>query len=127
MGNILMDGNTAVLWHQWYGSYRTRLAGPTVDRNVFKPAELVALETLAKEGEAAFLADYPALDLSSMMPAWGPDWDVVAEQEAAEAASPGLLVRASDRLRWWRSLGWRGLAVRAYNKVDRWRRLWRTS
>jgi hypothetical protein len=123
IGNVLKDGDTAVLWHQWYGSYRTRLDGPTTDRSVFAPGELIALEALAKKGEAAFLADYPKLHLSTLTPAWGPEWNVVAEQEAAEMACPGLLTRGWERLRWWRSLGPRGLVARAWLKADRWRRL----
>jgi hypothetical protein len=127
MGNVLTDGDMPVLFHQWYGAYRTRLAGPTADRHVFRPAELAALEKLAREGEAAFLADYPDLHLSSMTPAWGPGWDIASEQATAEAASPGFVVRAGDRLRWWRTLGVRGLVARAWLKLDRWRRVRRAS
>jgi hypothetical protein len=127
IGTLLKDGDTPVLWHQWYGAYRTRLAGPTTDRDVFGGDELVALEALVRRGEATFLAGYPTLDFSVLVPAWGPEWDIGAEQEAAELARPGVLTRAWARLRWWRSLGLRGLAARAWLKVDRWRRMCRRS
>ena len=68
LGNLLKDGDVAVAWHQWYGSYRTRLNNQAVDR------ELV---TVAQQGEAAFLADYPNLVLDNLTPAWGPDCDTV--------------------------------------------------
>ncbi len=31
IGNLLKDGDRPVLWHQWYGSYRTRLAASGAD------------------------------------------------------------------------------------------------
>ena len=116
-GTLLKDGDTAVLWHQWYGSYRTRFSnthavpGPRADD---------AFAHVGR-GEDAFLADYPNLDLSNLRPAWGPGWDIGAEQEAAELAYPGVVARSAARLRRWRQDGWHELAARVRAKVDRWR------
>jgi hypothetical protein len=117
IGTVLKDGATAVLWHQWYGSYRTRFGGAETGTG---PAGETAA-TYARQGEAAFLADYPNVDLSDLCPAWGPEWDVRAEQEAAEIAYPGPVARATARIRRWRRHGWRELAARARARVDRWR------
>lgn len=84
IGNVLMDGDTAVLWHQWYGAYRTRLEGPEAE-NFPATRELAAL---VGNGEKAFVSDYPNLDLSNLLPAWGPEFDVLAERRAAVAALP---------------------------------------
>lgn len=119
MGTVLKDGDVSVLWHQWYGSYRQRFSSRDADAN-----ELIAH---AKKGEAAFLADYPNLELSMLTPAWGPDWDIPAEQEAAERAYPGCVARAVARVRRWRNDGLGMLALRAWTKVDRWRRVSRAS
>ena len=116
-GTLLKDGDAAVLWHQWYGAYRTRfrnahaVPGPRGDDPVAH----------ASRGEEAFLADYPNLDLSDLRPAWGPGWDIGAEQEAAELAYPGVVARSAARLRRWRQDGWHELAARVRAKVDRWR------
>jgi hypothetical protein len=61
LGNLLKDGDTPVAWHQWYGAYRTRLAD---DHRA---------HAIAADGERAFIADYPNLDFSALVPAWGPD------------------------------------------------------
>jgi hypothetical protein len=117
MGTLLRDGDAAVLWHQWYGSYRTRfnsahaVTGPQRDDPV----------AYARSAEEAFLADYPNLDLSDLCPAWGPDWNIRAEQEAAELAYPGVIARNAARLRRWRQGGWHELTLRVRAKVDRWR------
>ena len=132
MGNLLRDGDLPVAWHQWYGSYRTRLGGPSSgpaggagdmapdpdERQVYRVAE---------EAERAFIDDYPALDFSGLTPAWGPERDIRAEQQAIEAARPpraraavGELVR---RLHRWKSYGVRGFALRALAKFDLWWRL----
>jgi hypothetical protein len=117
IGTVLKDGETAVLWHQWYGSYRTRFSDGQsgAEPSVASPA------TYARRGETAFLADYPNLDLSNLSPAWGPGWDVRAEQEAAEIEYPGLVARAAARARRWRQDGWRELAARVRTRVERWR------
>ena len=109
IGTVLTDGDAPVLWHQWYGSYRTRYGAPD---------DLVAY---ARRGEAAFLADYPNLDLSVLHPAWGPAWDIRAEQDAAESAHPSAVARAAARVGQWRSYGWRELVTRIRSRVDRWR------
>jgi hypothetical protein len=113
----LKDGDAAVLWHQWYGSYRTRFS------NAHAVPEPRADDAVAyvRRGEEAFLADYPNLDLSDLRPAWGPSWDIRAEQEAAELAYPGVVARSAARLRRWRQDGWYELAARVRAKVDRWR------
>jgi hypothetical protein len=116
-GTVLKDGAVAVLWHQWYGSYRTRFANA---RSSGDPAvdQLVAYAT---QGEEAFLADYPNLDLSRLHPAWGPEWDIRAEQHAAELAYPGVASRIAARVRRSREEGLRRLVARLRSKVDRWR------
>lgn len=57
LGNLLQDEGSPVAWHQWYGSYRTRL---TADPSV---------QSVAEAGERAFLAEYPALDFTGLTPA----------------------------------------------------------
>jgi hypothetical protein len=117
IGTVLKDGDAAVLWHQWYGSYRTRFAdtqpssSPVVD-------QLVAY---ARQGEESFLADYPNLDLSVLHPAWGPEWDIQAERNAAEVAYPRAAARLGARVRRSREEGWRRLLARIRSRVDRWR------
>jgi hypothetical protein len=125
LANLLKDGETPVVWHQWYGSYRARLgpecsagagAGPggasLTDSPVFdlcdlsKPYLGVPVAQLAR-AERTFLADYPHLDLSELTPAWGPGCDVRAEQLAAARDNPRT--------------GVRGLAARAWAKFRRWR------
>lgn len=115
MGNVLKSGDTPVVWHQWYGAYRTRLASEVTAVH----GELIAH---AQRGEAAFLADYPRLDFSALTPAWGPGWDLAAEQIAAERAYPGALVRTLANARRWLSYGWRGAAKRARIRIERWQR-----
>lgn len=122
MGNVLKDGDTAVLWHQWYGSYRTRLNGaaaadPHPDLNV--------VTAHARKSEAAFFADYPKLDLSTLRPAWGPDVDVRAEQLAAEKAYPGAIVRGAVRFRRWLRYEPGEAATRVMARLERWHRLFR--
>ena len=58
LGNLLEDNGSPVAWHQWYGSYRTRLAGA-------EPS----VQAAAEAGERAFLADYPELDFAGATPA----------------------------------------------------------
>lgn len=121
LGNLLKDGDTPVLWHQWYGSYRTRLI-PRVsypDESEMYPG--------VEKGERAFIADYPDLDLSGLAPAWGPDFDIRAEQLAVASAnrfSLGKFVQRGLRtLRRWHSYGLTGIFSRASSWVDRWWRL----
>jgi hypothetical protein len=116
-GTLLKDGDAAVLWHQWYGSYRTRFSNAHV---VHGPRGDDAVAYVGR-GEEAFLADYPNLDLSDLRPAWGPGWDIRAEQTAAELAYPGVVARSAARLRRWRQDGWHEMAARLRAKVDRWR------
>ncbi|MGH9255028.1 MAG: hypothetical protein ACRD3C_10710 [Vicinamibacterales bacterium] len=116
IGTILKDDDTPVLWHQWYGSYRTRFSG----REPSAGSVVNDCVAYARHGETAFLADYPNLDLSVLHPAWGPGWDIRAEQDEAEKAYPGIIARAGARIRQWRYSGWRGLAARIRARVDRW-------
>jgi hypothetical protein len=122
IGNLLKDGNTPVVWHQWYGSYRTRLAcAPEFDN------EGSAVYALAQAGERAFIADYPQLDFAGLSPAWGPEFDIRAEQLSLAEATPrgtkGWVSLAMRRLSRWRSYGVRGFAARALARLDRWWRL----
>ena len=87
LGNLLKDGETPVAWHQWYGSYRTRLR------------EATDTYSIAMAGERAFLADFPQLSLDDLSPAWAPDRDVEAEQRAIAAA--GLNEPTPHRVRRW--------------------------
>lgn len=66
MGNLLKDGETDVLWHQWYGSYRVRPITEKGDR-VYKYGGKEYL----KKAEEAFLADYPdKLEFNNIRPAY---------------------------------------------------------
>jgi len=127
MGNLLMDGTTPIVWHQWFGSYRTRLAGAAPeDQSAGEPDDR-AIYPVAEEGEIAFLKDYPQLDLSEMTPAWGPDLDIQAERRAIEnsasPASPRRLSGMLATLRRWRRYGVREFTARAWAKLDLWWRL----
>jgi hypothetical protein len=121
LGNLLKDGDTAILWHQWFGSYRTRLvAGASYpDRSEMYPD--------VEKGERAFIADYPNLDFSGLAPAWGPDRDIRAEQLAfarERRFSFGKFVQRGMRtLRRWHSYGLTGILTRASSWLDRWWRL----
>lgn len=101
LGNLLKDGDAPVLWHQWYGSYRTRLA---------EPAE-GPVQSIAEAGERAFLADFPNLDLSGLSPAWGPDCEVSAPLTNA----PGLVARARQEI----GYSLRALAARVVVGLER--------
>ena len=118
LGNLLKDGDIAVAWHQWYGSHRSPLR---LARGLYPEPD--ARIAFVEQGERAFLEDYPTLDLSCLMPAWGPDRDVVAEGRAIARRRPGLLRRAVRRIGDWRQLGVRELAVRARNRLERHRLL----
>ena len=107
IGNLLKDGDSPIVWHQWYGAYRGRLA------------EGDAVHKLVATGEQAFIEDYPALQLDAAVPAWGPERDVRSEQ--LSAVPPRTTVR--ERLTRWRGYGVRGVASRALARLDRWRRL----
>ena len=102
LGNLLKDGEAPVLWHQWYGSYRTRLGE--------LPAE-APLQSIVEAGEQAFLADYPNLDLSRLSPAWGPDCDAAAPA----AGTPGLVSRARQEI----GYSLRALAARVVVGLER--------
>lgn len=120
IGNLLKDGGTPIVWHQWYGSYRTRLAaGSGRDEH--------AVYAVAEAGERAFIADYPALDFSDLAPAGGTDAEVRAEQLALSDAKPvaaaDSISRMLQRLHRWRGYGARGLTARALARLDRWWRL----
>lgn len=115
IGNLLKDGDSPVLWHQWYGSYRTRLAGS--ERDVY---------ALAEAGERAFIADYPKLAFVDPSPAWGPERDVEAEQReiisSRRRESGGPVSRAVQRLRRRVSHGLRAFAAHVFVGWERSRR-----
>lgn len=111
IGNLLQDGDRPVVWHQWYGSYRTRLAEDGAE-----------LSAVAAAGERAFIADYPNLVLADPSPAWGPGRDVAAEQLAI-ASTEHIEPRPLDHLRRWSRYSPRTLADRALMRLDRWWRL----
>lgn len=127
MGNLIKDGDVEVVWHQWYGSYRTRLlesgAGPQ-DAAAFDERQVYLV---AEDGERAFIADYPEPDFSGATPAWGPGRDIAAEQRAIEAARPSRmresLLDLGKRLARWRSYGVHGFATRVLARLDLWWRL----
>ena len=98
LGNLLTDDEAPVVWHQWYGSYRTRLP------------QAAAVHAIAEAGERRFIADYPRLTLDELRPAWGPDRDVEAEQRALKA--PNGVHAAPQRLRRWASRHLRVWAAR---------------
>ena len=122
IGNLLKDGDTPAVWHQWYGSYRTRLASSSDSMSGDG-----AVYPVAEAGERAFIADYPSLDLADLSPAWGPERDVDSEQRSLAASeamgSPDLASGAIQRLRRWKSYGLRGFSARAMARLDRWWRL----
>jgi hypothetical protein len=99
LGNLLKDGDAALAWHQWYGSFRTRLEG-----------EDPSVQAIASSGEDAFLRDYPNLDLSTISPAWGPQHDA-----PPPAAPPGLAERARRQA----GYQWRALAARIVVALER--------
>jgi hypothetical protein len=101
LGTLLMDGTRAVAWHQWYGAHRTRLAAS---------ASGGRQREIAAAGEAAFLHDYPALDLAAPTPAWAPACDVAREQQASPPAPPASRLSG---LRYAVGLEARALAARA--------------
>ena len=120
----MKDGETAVLWHQWYGSYRTRLVG--AEPEAYEPG---VSETIAvvERGEKAFVADYPNLDLSDLTPAWGPECNLVAEQRIAAEGNPlgerAFIKGTLRRVRRWPRYGLRGLTARGLASLGRWWRL----
>lgn len=121
LGNLLRDGDTAVLWHQWFGSYRTRLVAGAAfpDRS--------EMYSNVEEGERAFLADYPNLDFSGLLPAWGPDRDIREDQLFVERGNRfgfgKFMQRGVRTLRRWRNYGVVGTLARALSRLDRWWRL----
>jgi len=120
LGNVLMDGDVPVVWHQWFGSYRERLSRTQQEGAIPGIAERVSF---VQRGEHEFMRDYPQLDLSGLSPAWGPDRDVDADRKAIASLKPSVVERtAKCASRWW-GYGFRGLAGRASQKLERWRRM----
>lgn len=121
IGNVIKDGDAVVLWHQWFGAYRARLHGPEADVHT-GTADLAAV---VSGGEDAFLNDYPALDLSNLVPAWGPELDAIAERRAAIAGLPSsvsLSARTLERLRRWRGYSMRKFLAHGWRWIERhWR------
>lgn len=90
LGNVLKDGEVAIAWHQWYGSFRTRLNAPDES----------TVQSIAETGEQAFLRDYPRLDFRDLSPAWGPGCP-----PPPSAEPQGLARRARQRAGYrWRAL-----------------------
>lgn len=123
-GNLLKDGDAAVLWHQWYGAYRGRLVGEAPGAS--EPGVADTYSTV-QAGERAFIRDYPALQFFGLTPAWAPVCDIQAERRAfAKSNELGLwasLARRSNTLRRWGTYGWRGVLSRIATRTDRWWRL----
>lgn len=121
LGNLLTDGDVAVVWHQWYGSRPSRHPRLT-DEGISSGFD----ERLGmiEQGERAFLEDYPNLDLSDLEPAWGPGRDAVAEGAAIARRRPGRVGRGMHRIRAWWNLSVPELAVRVRTRLQR-RRLLR--
>jgi len=122
IGNVLKDDDIAVLWHQWFGAYRTRLEGPEAD---VLPGTRQLAGTI-RQGEEVFLADYPNLDLSNLTPAWGPNYDIHAERREVRRALPpypGLLEQLKTRLNRWRHYNIRKFVLHAIRWVERWWRM----
>lgn len=126
MGNLLADAGVPIVWHQWYGSYRTRLAGVSAAQGAGDPDNRM-VAAVVEAAERAFIADYPVLDLAGLAPAWGPERDVAAEQREIENARPALLRRiiaqALERLRRWKGYGVHGIIARVIGRLDSWWRL----
>jgi hypothetical protein len=80
-----------------------------------------------ERGERAFVADYPDLDFSGLVPAWGPERDIGAEQLAFAKAKrfsvEKFVQRGIRTLRRWHSYGLAGMLARASSWLDRWWRL----
>ena len=76
LGNLLKDGDMPILWHQWYGSYRTRF----VPGAAYPDRSMMFADV--QRGERAFVTDFPDLNLSDPKPAWGPECDIREEQLA---------------------------------------------
>lgn len=119
IGNLLKDGEHAVAWHQWYGSYRTRLPQEMAE----DPADdLARVSAAAEAGERAFLADYPNLDFEGLSPAWLGEAPSAGAVTALRERS-SLFNAALRRLRRWQGYGISGLARRCGARVERWWRL----
>jgi hypothetical protein len=120
LGNLLVDGDARVAWHQWYASYQSRLPDDAPAGIASGLAERVAL---IERGQHAFLQDYPRLELSPLEPAWGPGRDVVADGAAIARRRAGAVRRAAQRVRGWWRLGAREMAARGWNRLERLRLL----
>jgi hypothetical protein len=125
VGNLILDDDgTPILWHQWYGSWRRRFDGSGPETPIYG---VQAIAERARDGEAAFLTDYPDLDFTDVVPAWGPEFDIEKELAAFEETFPSHLTLSQKlnalgtRLGRWRRDGWRGLGIRG----RRWLHLWR--
>jgi len=122
LANLLKDAETPVLWHQWYGSHQQRL---DPEHEVFEPG-IRELISIVQQGESAFLRDYPNLDLSVLLPAWGRDCDVQAgvliASELNLTGTRAFLARALMRVRNYSRHGLRGLVRFGLARLGRWRR-----
>lgn len=123
LANLLRDAETPVLWHQWYGSHQKRL-DPEHEGIELGVRELIPV---VQQGESAFVRDYPNLDLSDLLPAWGPECDIQAAELIASKLNPtgtrAVIARALTRVRTLSRHRLRGLARIALARLGRWRRL----
>lgn len=99
-GNLIKDGDTTVLWHQWCGTYRAWAPESGTGMAPGSREDLMLLQG----AELAFRADYPNLDLSGLTPAWGPHYDICTEQLAAAKGNPA---------------GWRGFVTTDWPRMCR--------
>lgn len=118
IGNLLKDGDTRVMWHQWYGSYRTRLP---LERDSGSASENYQIHALSEAGERALIDDYPDLEFSGETPAWmgpPPPTQLLREAERSRGIA-GLMLRMQRAA----MSGPREIARRAGRRIERWWRL----
>jgi hypothetical protein len=119
LGNLVRDGESNILWHQWYGSHAARVAA-----DGSRVSGLPDVIDTVRESEAAFRRDYPNLNLSTVTPAWAPDREIEAEAAVGfpSRLPPRQLLTAS--IEGWRRLGVLGLLRRMAIRLDRWWRVY---
>lgn len=124
LGNLLMDGETPLAWHQWYGSFRTRLAGEEPEA---AGSRIDGTAGAAERGERAFLEDYPDLNLSGLTQAWDPDHTAepppVVETPAGPRGSVERVRRLIQTIRRWSRHGVRWFLHHAWVRLARWWKL----
>lgn len=118
LGNLLMDGEQPILWHQWYGAHSERLASTD---------DVSTIAKMIQRGESRFIADYPNLDFSDLSPAWAPGCDVESECKSFVRNGTRNSNRNFSRFRSLRQLRLAEFIERCRTRFDRWRvcYLWR--